>query len=130
MGTTFKTSGERRVEGVTWGALVVWVGVMMALPDEPDGLGLAGAGAILLLSALVQAAAGWEAGLLMWGAGIALLFSGLERLADLEDVPLLAIGVIAFGATIVARALVGERRHRARSLPRAVEHEPPVRSAP
>lgn len=99
-----KPAGERRIEAATWGLLIVWLGVMMLVPDEPEGLGLLGAGVILLVSALIQRISGWNGGVLLWGGGTALTVSGLEGLLE-WDIPIGAILVIAVGVWMLTRAL-------------------------
>lgn len=108
-----KSGGERRFEAVTWGLLLVWVGLMMTV-DEPDGLTGVGAGGILLLSALIQRAVGWEAGAVLWVAGFVLVLSGVNELVGEQDVPVLAVLLILFGAAIVGKAVMSGSRARAR----------------
>ncbi|HVL32387.1 MAG TPA: hypothetical protein VM600_02275 [Actinomycetota bacterium] len=103
-----KHPGERRLETVTWGLLLVWLGVMMMI-EEPEGLAGVGAGAILLLSAVLQKLLKWEAGAVLWIAGVALVFSGINELLGDREVPVLAIVLLVVGALVIGRAMAPRR---------------------
>jgi hypothetical protein len=109
----FKDPAERRVEAITWGSLLVWVGLSLGIDFHKGVPGLV-AGLILLVSAIVQKVMGWEAGIVLWAAGLALSLSGLNDLTNgRHHIPALAIVLILIGGWIVLRALAGPRaRHR------------------
>jgi hypothetical protein len=108
----FKDPRERRIEALTWGTLLVWVGLSLGI-DFPKGVPGLVAGLILLTSAIIQKVMGWEAGIVLWAAGLALTLSGLNDLTNgRHHVPALAIVLILIGGWIVLRALTGSRRPR------------------
>jgi len=110
-----KDPRERRVEGATWGSLLVWVGILMTW-KEPRGIGPIVAGSIMLGSALFQKLAGWEAGLVLWAGGIAFLLSGInDRLHGNQHVPALAVVLIIIGGMIFLRAF-GKPDRRSRHV--------------
>jgi RsiW-degrading membrane proteinase PrsW (M82 family) len=97
-----KDPRERVFERITLAVLVIWIGVMMAIKHEPDGLAQLGAGGILLASAFYQKARGWRAGVVTWVVGAVLL--GFGDLTSSADIPWLAISVILIGIWMLARA--------------------------
>jgi len=108
----FKSAGERRLEAATWGALLVWIGITLAVDLHKGVPGLV-AGLILLVSALAQRIAGWDAGLVMWAAGLALSISGLNDLTNgKHHLPALAIILILIGGAILIRAIQGDKGRR------------------
>ncbi|MGZ4141912.1 MAG: hypothetical protein ACXVQY_05325 [Actinomycetota bacterium] len=118
----FKSAGERRVEALTWGALLIWVGVSLAV-DLHRGVPSPVAGLILLTSAIVQRIVGWEAGIILWAAGLALSISGLNDLTNRNHhLPALAIILILIGGTIVLRAIgAGPRARRRKRILQSVQ---------
>lgn len=93
-----------RVRALVWGALLVWIGVM-GIVDERAGIASIGAGAILLIGALLRRAMGQHAGFVLTVAGVLLVLIGLNDLnGDDQGVPLFAVALIGFGAFIIARA--------------------------
>src|SRR5215467_13010444 len=115
----FKSAAERRIETLTWGALVLWVGISLIV-DLNRGVPSLVAGSILLASALYQRLRGWEAGIILWAGGLALTISGLNDLrAGHHHLSALAIILILIGGSIVLRAIGGEtpkQRRRKRIL--------------
>ena len=111
----FKSPAERRIEALTWGALLVWVGVSLATTLHKGVPGLV-AGCILLVSALYQRLRGWEAGIVLWAGGLALTIAGLNDLrGGHHKLSALAIVLILIGGAIVIRAITGggpRARHR------------------
>lgn len=102
-----KPPGERRIEFLTWGALLIWIGVMVVVEEEPGVTGV-GVGGIMLLSAVVQRVRRYQAGLLLWGFGLYFLLDGLDTLIDIDVSEALVAGVlIALGVLFVARACGG-----------------------
>ncbi|HJT38257.1 MAG TPA: hypothetical protein VJ818_07520 [Actinomycetota bacterium] len=121
----FKSAGERRVEALTWGALLVWVGVSLIV-DLHRGVPSLVAGSILLLSAIYQRFRGWEAGIILWAGGLALTLSGLNDLrAGHHHLSVLAIVLILIGGAIVLRAVGGEspRQRRRKRFLQAVQDQ-------
>jgi len=122
----FKSASERRIEALTWGALLVWVGVSLATTLHKGVPGLV-AGGILLLSAIYQRIRGWEAGIILWAGGLALTISGLNDLrGGHHRLSALAIVLILIGGAIVLRALTGggPRARRRREFIQAVKQQP------
>ena len=121
----FKSASERRIEALTWGALLVWVGVSLATTLHKGVPGLV-AGGILLLSAIYQRIRGWEAGIILWAGGLALTISGLNDLrGGHHRLSALAIVLILIGGAIVLRALTGggPRSRRRREFIEAVKQQ-------
>ena len=115
-----KSVAERRIEALTWGALLVWVGISLIV-DLHRGVPSLVAGSILLLSAIYQRVRGWEAGIILWAGGLALTISGLNDLrAGHHHLSALAIILILIGGSIVLRAVGGESP-RARRRKRILE---------
>jgi len=101
---TAKDPRERVFERITLAVLVIWIGVMMAIKHEPQGLAQLGAGAILLASAFYQRLRGWHAGLVTWVVGAVLVGMGIGDLFSNGDIPWLAISVILIGLWMLTRA--------------------------
>jgi hypothetical protein len=121
----FKSPAERRTEALTWGALLVWVGVSL-IADLHRGVPSLVAGSILLLSAIIQRVRGWEAGIILWAGGLALTISGLNDLrAGHHHLSALAIVLILIGGAIVLRAVGGEspRARRRKRFLQAVQDQ-------
>lgn len=106
-----KSLGERRIELATWGALAIWVGIMM-VAHEGRGVAPLGVGVILVVSALVQRVQRFDVGILLWAFGIYFLVRGIVDIAEINDadVPTLAIVLIALGVFLIWRAARGGRR--------------------
>ena len=121
----FKSAAERRIEALTWGALLVWVGISLIV-DLHRGVPSLVAGSILLLSALDQRVRGWEAGIILWAGGLALTISGLNDLrAGHHHLSVLAIVLILIGGSIVLRAISGPgpRARRRRQILESVKEQ-------
>jgi hypothetical protein len=121
----FKSVAERRIEALTWGALVTWVGISLIV-DLHRGVPSLVAGSILLLSALYQRMRGWEAGIILWAGGLALTISGLNDLrAGHHHLSALAIVLILIGGSILLRAIGGEspRQRRRKRILEAVKEQ-------
>ncbi|HEX9711490.1 MAG TPA: hypothetical protein VGB52_02925 [Actinomycetota bacterium] len=98
-----------RVRALMWGALLVWIGIMRVV-DENAGVASIGAGAILLIGALLRRAMGQHAGFILTVAGALLVLIGLNDLnGDQPRIPLFAVALIGFGAFVIARALSAGR---------------------
>jgi hypothetical protein len=90
---------------VIWGALFLWIGVMMVV-DERAGVASIGSGAILLLGAVARRASPSRAGLTLTIAGLLLVGFGLNDLNGTDKgIPLIAVMLIAFGALAIGKAL-------------------------
>jgi len=121
----FKSVAERRIEALTWGALLVWVGISLIV-DLHRGVPSLVAGSILLLSAIVQRVMGYEAGIILWAGGLALTISGLNDLrAGHHHLSVLAIVLILIGGSILLRAFGGEspRQRRRKRILEAVKEQ-------
>jgi len=95
---------------VLWGALLIWIGVMMVVEERP-GVASLGAGVILLTIAVLRRASGFRSGFVVTVAGLLLLAIGIDRLNGAQrDIPLFATLLIAFGALIVGKALGAGKR--------------------
>lgn len=92
------------IRRATWGLLLLWIGVMMVVEESP-GVASIGAGAILLLSALLRRALAWRAGFVLWAMGALLVIFGLNDLGgDDRGIPLFAVALIGFGSLMLVRA--------------------------
>ncbi len=121
----FKSAAERRVEALTWGSLLIWVGITLVV-DFHRGVPALVAGLILLVSALVQRVAGWEAGFVLWVGGIALTVSGLNDLSNgHRHLSAFAVVLIIIGGAIILRAITGggPRAKRRRQFIEAVRQQ-------
>jgi hypothetical protein len=121
----FKSPAERRIEALTWGTLLIWVGITLVV-DFHRGVPALVAGLILLTSALIQRVAGWEAGFVLWVGGIALTVSGLNDLGNgHRHLSAFAIVLIIIGGSIVLRAIAGggPRARRRRQFIEAVRQQ-------
>jgi len=128
----FKSAAERRIEALTWGALLVWVGISLIV-DLHRGVPSLVAGSILLVSALYQRVRGWEAGIILWAGGLALTISGLNDLrAGHHHLSVLAIVLILIGGSIVLRAISGPgpRARRRRQFLESVKEQGPFDAGP
>ena len=109
-----KSAAEARIEIATWGLVLIWVGLVMAF-DFRKGIPALVAGAILLVSGVIQKAIGGRAGMIVWVAGIALVLSGVNDLTHgRKHVPVLAVIVIIIGAGLLGGAIAGGRRMQRR----------------
>jgi hypothetical protein len=121
----FKSPAERRIEALTWGTLLIWVGISL-VTNLHRGVPALVAGLILLVSAIVQRVAGWEAGFVLWIGGIALTVSGLNDLQNgRHHLSAFAIVLIIIGGTIVLRSIAGggPRARRRRAFIEAVRDQ-------
>jgi hypothetical protein len=129
----FKSAAERRVEALTWGALLIWVGVSLATDLHKGVPGLV-AGSILLVSALYQRIRGWEAGIILWAGGLALTISGLNDLrSGHHRLSALAIVLILIGGAILLRAITGggpRAKHRRQVIEAFKEQRGPFDDGP
>ena len=99
----------RTVRASMWGALLIWIGLMMVI-DEPAGVASLGAGAILLGAALFRRWIGRRSGFVLTLTGVLLAAIGIANLGgDDRDIPLLATALIAVGALVVVKALSARR---------------------
>ncbi|MFN2614908.1 MAG: hypothetical protein ABR552_08865 [Actinomycetota bacterium] len=108
---TTKRVLERKIEGATWGLLLIWLGVHIAA-HLPKGIPALVAGSILLASALLQRAIGGDAGIVYWGSGLGLALWGLnDRLsASKHNFPVLATVLIVVGVFVLLRTLGASHR--------------------
>jgi hypothetical protein len=97
-----------RLDAIGWGLLFLVTGVLLLVPDAPDGSWLAGVGAILLgVSAakwLLGVGASWFM-VILGGVG---LVAGLGEMAG-YDVPGLSLVLILCGAALIAAQAIGRR---------------------
>lgn len=99
-----------RIGPLMWGALFVWIGIMMIVDEDP-GIASIGAGVILLAGALLRRTVGRRAGFLLSVNGLLLLLLGINDLnGDDRGIPLIATTLIALGALIITRAIGMARR--------------------
>lgn len=85
--------------------MLVWLGAM-GIADERPGVGSIGAGAILLLGAMIRKSQGHRAGAFLPLVGVLLVLMGINDLGgDDRGIPFLATALIAFGALVLVRAL-------------------------
>jgi hypothetical protein len=102
---------SRDVARVVWGLLLIWLGAALAVRWS-WGVGLVGAGAILLGAQAYR----WLAGLRLDGfglvAGLALLIAGVSSLLRVT-VALVPLLCIAAGVVLLVSAWTAHRRHGA-----------------
>lgn len=94
-----------RIGPIVWGALLIWIGVMIIV-DEKPGVASIGAGSILLAGALWRRSAGRRAGFVLSAMGLLLVLFGIKDLnGDDTGIPLFATALIAIGALIITKAI-------------------------
>ena len=90
---------------ITWGLLILWIGVALLAP-MPEGFGFLGAGGIILASGVYHRARRWPFPLLGWISGLVLLAVGLlPLLPEVGQVSILPVALIIIGAYLIIRAL-------------------------
>lgn len=96
---------ERRLDAIGWGLLFLVSGVLLLVPEAPDGSWLAAVGAILLgVSAakwMLGAGASWFVAIL----GAVGLASGLGEMGGI-DVPGIALLLILCGGALIGAQLI------------------------
>jgi hypothetical protein len=106
-----KRALERKIEGATWGLLLIWAGVYLAVDHMKAGVPALVAGSILLASAMLQRAIGGDAGIMYWGSGLGFALWGLNDLVNKKhDFPVLATVLILVGLFVLLRALGASHR--------------------
>jgi len=105
---------NRNFEAMAWGALLVWWGVTELFGTLPEGSGAIGIGLILLGLNIARSLNGIPTSGFTTTVGIlALVWGGLELAGVIFslpfEIPVFAILLIVWGATVLARALTGNR---------------------
>ena len=97
---------EKRLAGLFWGLMFILAGVIWLFPDEriPDGTWLIGIGVILLSLNAVRLVYGIPVRVLPSILGVLALGAGLAEYVGI-DLPLVALTIIAIGASIVLEVL-------------------------
>lgn len=100
----------------TWGLMLLWLGVMLAV-DEGPGVASIGAGAILLIGAILRRAQGRRAGAFIPLVGVLLVIMGANDLGgDDQGIPFVATVLVALGALVLVRAVTGPKVHSTRGM--------------
>ena len=98
---------SNRIDGVGWGLLLIMTGALWLVPEQdvPRGAWLMGTGALLLVLNAIRSAYGVGARPLSVFLGVVVLSTGFSDYLGL-NVPIVALGLIVIGASILARHLV------------------------
>lgn len=101
---------EKRLVGLFWGLMFILAGVIWLFPDEriPDGTWLIGIGVILLSLNAVRLVYGIPVRVLPSILGVLALGAGLAKYVGI-DLPLVALTIIAIGASIVLEVLAARK---------------------
>jgi hypothetical protein len=102
---------QRYLDTAAWGTFFIWWGITELFPSLPEGTGAVGIGLILLGLNVTRALNGIPASGFLTVLGIlALVLGGLELARPLLqlsfDLPIFAILLIVFGATLLIRETV------------------------
>ena len=102
---------EELLDRIGWGLFLVMTGVLWLLPEGrgPPGTWLIGTGLLLLGLAAVRYFNGLRVSTVVTILGALALAGGLADLTGVTP-PLLALGLIVFGALVVLGPLVAHRR--------------------
>jgi len=99
----------RTVRAAMWGALLIWIGTMMIVEEQP-GVASIGAGVILLAAVFFRRAMGRRAGFMLTLMGVLLLGLGVWDLnGDRRGIPLIAVALISIGTLVVIRTISARR---------------------
>jgi hypothetical protein len=98
-----------RLDAIGWGLLFLVSGVLLLVPDAPDGSWLAAVGAILLGVSAAKWLLDVGASLFIAILGVVGLVTGLGEMAGYE-VPGLSLVLILCGAALIAAQAIGRRR--------------------
>lgn len=98
---------SRRIDGAGWGLLLVLTGALWLVPEEelPRGAWLMGSGVLLLVLNAIRSAYAVGARPLTVFLGAVLLAAGLSDYLSMS-LPIVALGLIVIGLSILARHLV------------------------
>jgi hypothetical protein len=94
-----------RLDAIGWGLLFLISGVLLLVPDAPDGSWLAAVGAILLTVNVAKWALGAGASWFIAILGAVALATGLGEMAG-YDVPGLSLVLILCGVALIGAQLV------------------------
>jgi hypothetical protein len=102
---------EERIDRIGWGLFLLMTGVLWLLPEGrvPSGTWLVGTGLLLLALTAVRHSAGARVSGVLTVLGALMLAGGLAELGGVS-LPLLAIGLIVFGAVMVLKPFVAPKR--------------------
>ncbi len=93
----------KKIDATAWGLLLLLTGVLMLLPNVPEGAWLIMAGAVLLGASALRYAASAHVSLIVVLLGILGVVAGISAIAGV-DLPLFAAFLVLVGATIVFRS--------------------------
>ncbi|HEX6314003.1 MAG TPA: hypothetical protein VFZ73_04055 [Gemmatimonadaceae bacterium] len=98
---------SKRIDGVGWGVLLIMTGALWLVPEQdvPRGAWLMGTGILLLVLNAIRSAYGVGARPLSVFLGVVVLATGLSDYLG-WNLPIVALGLIVIGASILARQLV------------------------
>jgi len=100
-----------RIDAIGWGLLFLMTGVLFLIPGLPDGTWLVGLGLLMLALNATRLAIGLPLDRFGVIIGAGALLAGLGALAGIE-VPVFALGLMAFGLAIIAGQLRPGRAER------------------
>ena len=106
---TYRKDLDERLEVAAWGLFTLLCGVVLLLPELPDGTWLTGTGAIILGFAALRANLGLPNSAFWPVIGIGFAAFGVGALAGLV-LPWISGLTLVCGLAIVAEALAGQPR--------------------
>jgi hypothetical protein len=101
----------RRLDAIGWGLLCLMTGVLLLIPGLPDGTWLVGLGLLMLGLNATRLYIGLPIDRFGVILGVGAVAAGLGAMAGLE-IPVFALGLIAFGLAIIAGQLTSGRADR------------------
>lgn len=104
-------SSVRRLDDIAWAAFLIMTGALWLMPvdDVPEGAWLIGTGVVLLGLNVARYFAGTATSGFTLLLGALALAGGVAELLGVE-LPLMAVALIAFGASILVKPLFTGRR--------------------
>jgi hypothetical protein len=105
-----KESLAKRLDESAWALFLIVTGIVWLVPEErlPNGAWLIGTGILLLALNVARYAAGLGVGVFTTILGVLALAGGLNELFG-ADVPLLALGLLVLGVSILVKPFFGGR---------------------
>jgi hypothetical protein len=100
-----------RIDAIGWGLLFLMTGVLFLVPGLPDGTWLVGLGLLMLALNATRLYLGLPLDRFGVLIGVGALLAGLGAMAGME-IPVFALGLIAFGLAIIAGQLRPGRAER------------------
>jgi hypothetical protein len=111
MERTQSVASDKRLEELSWAAFLIMTGMLWLMPAErvPEGAWLIGIGTILLMLNAARRLNGIAVSGFTTVLGVLTLVGGVVEWLGI-DLPLLAVVLVAFGASLVVRPWVRRQR--------------------